>query len=157
LQQLPDDELVDFFARAKPGDASEILVVFLEIDEARVIATLADINRRKATELIKAASVEAVMAELPEAAEAIAREAAGLKWTGAEPLERFIGGYGRKYRNGHVCWAAGFGVFATVGVIDDYCAARGFGFGAPILPPRAVMSSPFGVEGIRQDFLRGAV
>ncbi len=80
LRQLNHDELVDFFIRAQPGEVSEILDVFFYADLATLTTALADINRRKATELIRASSEDfhAVLKDLPEAAEAIAREAARL-------------------------------------------------------------------------------
>src|ERR1700722_5306680 len=59
LQQLSHDELVDFFARAKPEDVGEIINVFRDIEGARIVATLGDISRRKATELLKAVGANA--------------------------------------------------------------------------------------------------
>ena len=85
LQQLPPDELVDFFARAPSANVSEILEAFLVADKAKVVAALGDINRQKATELLKAVDVHGPLVALPEAAQEIARKAADLKWSDAAP------------------------------------------------------------------------
>ena len=88
LQQLTHDDLVDFFARATPESVAEIFAAFLEADEAKVIASLADINPRKANELIATLpKAQAFLVALPKAAEAIARKAASLRWTDGAPLE----------------------------------------------------------------------
>ena len=123
LQQLPHDELVNFFVRAQAGDLPEILDVFAGTDLHKVVTVLGDLNRRKATELISALNNEhlaALLGGIPEAAEMITRKAGRLKWTAAEPLEEFAEGYARKYYNGHVCWAPSVGATTTTNAIDDY-------------------------------------
>jgi hypothetical protein len=157
LQQLPHDELVDFFARATLSDLSEIFPTFLESDKARVIETLADINERKAAKLIGTCCVEAVLVALPEAAKAIARKAVGLRWTDAGPMECFGEGYARRYKNGRIFWEGRAGMHVTVGVIDDYSTASGRGWGVPIGDEETAPGSPFGTEGIRQGFQVGTV
>ena len=157
LQQLPHDELVDFFARATLNDLSEIFPTFLESDKARVIETLADINERKAAELIDTCCVEAVLVALPEAAKAIARKAVGLRWTDAGPTERFGEGYARRYKNGRIFWEGRAGVHVTVGVMDDYSIASGPRWGVPIGDEETAPGSPFGTEGIQQGFQVGTV
>jgi hypothetical protein len=155
LQQLPHDELVNFFARATLSDLSEIFPTFLESDKASVIATLADINERKAAKLIDTCCVEAVLVALPEAAKAIARKAVILKWTDAGPLERFSEGYARRYKNGRIFWDDRAGVHVTVGVIDDYATASGPKWGVPIGDEEPVRKSPYDTLGIRQEFQVG--
>ena len=157
LQQLPHDELVNVFARATLSDLSEIFPTFLRSDKARVIATLADINERKAAKLIDTCCVDAVLVALPEAAKAIALKAADLKWTDAESLERFGEGYARRYKNGRIFWDGRAGVHVTVGVIDDYATASGPECGVPIGDEEPASYSPFGTEGIRQGFQIGTV
>jgi uncharacterized protein with LGFP repeats len=162
LRQLTHDELVDFFARAKPEDVSEILGVFAEVDLRRLKATLGDINRRKTSALIDAVDPDdyhAGLDELPGAAEAINRRAATLGWADAQPLESFPGGYTRKYKDGHIFWSADFGTRTTVGAIDDYISDRGYEIapGFPAGDQEIAAPSPFGTEGIRQDFSRGMV
>jgi hypothetical protein len=157
LQQLPHDELVDFFARATLSDLSEIFPAFLESDKARVIATLAEINERKASKLIDTCCVEAALVALPEAAKAISRKAVSLKWTDAGPLERFSKGYVRGYKNGHIFWDDRAGVHLTVGAIDEYSTSSGPIWGVPIGDQETAPGSPFGTEGIRQGFQVGTV
>jgi hypothetical protein len=127
LQQLTHEELVDFFARAKPEDVSEILTVFYEFDRDAVVTILGDINRLKATELIDAVCGDA-LTDLPEAAQQIARKAASLGWTHAGPLIALSGmtklQYVRRYKNGpmhaRVFWSDRFGASVTVAALDDY-------------------------------------
>jgi hypothetical protein len=165
LQQLSHDELVDFFAKASQGDVSEILDVFLEADDAKVVAILGDINRRKATELLKGVNWGNYRIALPEAAEAIARKAAGLKWTDAEPLELVhqrmklarYDAYARRYKNGRVFWIEGVGTYATLGVMDDYFRERSSSWRLPFGDQETALTSPFGTEGIRQKSSRGMV
>jgi uncharacterized protein with LGFP repeats len=157
LQQLPHDELVDFFARATLNDLSEIFPTFLESDRARVIETLADINERRAAKLIDTCCVEAVLVALPEAAKAIARKAVSLRWTDAGPMESFGEGYARRYKNGRIFWDGRAGVHVTVGAIDDYSTASGPEWGVPIGDQQTALDSPFGTEGIQQGFQVGTV
>lgn len=157
LQRVSHDELVDFFARAKPGDVSEILRVLLRADDRRLLATLGDINRRKVTELFKAIGIPVSRQALPEAAEAIAREAALLRWTHPEPLSFPNGGYARKYKNGHVFWTRGHGVVTTAGVIDKYFMTMSPFLECAISGQETAASSPYGTQGIRQDFSLGTV
>jgi hypothetical protein len=157
LQQLPHDELVDFFARATLNDLSEIFPTFLESDKARVIETLADINERKAAKLIDTCCVDAVLVALPEAAKAIARKAVRLRWTDAGPMERFGEGYARRYKNGRIFWEGRAGVHVTVGVMDEYSTASGPRWGVPIGDEETALGSPFGTEGIQQEFQVGTV
>lgn len=116
LQQLSHDELVDLFARASPRDMARILKLMLEVDEALAVAALADLNLRKATELIRSLDgVDPWLVSLPEAAEAISRRAAELGWGHAigtvehvsEPtgLHAFV----RRYEDGSIYWFWDFG------------------------------------------------
>ena len=159
LQQLPHDELVDFFARAKLEDVSEILEVFLEIDIAKVIAALGDINSRKATELISKISEgdKDPLNVLPEAALEIARKAVNLGWNDAGPLKHFISTYYRKYADGHVHWSGESGVRSTTGVIDDYFTANSLQCVGATGDEGRASSSPDGTNGTRQQFRYGTV
>jgi hypothetical protein len=157
LQELEHRELVKFFARAEPGDVSEIIAVFLEADEAKVVAVLADVNRRQATELLRTVPVDETLAALPDAEPEIARKAASLKWTDAGPLERLQAAYFRKYKQGHVFWVPRMGVHVTTGVMDDYFMTGPPDRGYPVGDQESAPSSPFGTEGVRQWFIMGAV
>jgi hypothetical protein len=157
LLRLTHDERVDYFAKASPGDVSELLGVFFEVDEAKSIATLGDINRRKAAELIENCFYEDVLKPLPEAAYRISRKAVGLRWTDAGPLESFGEKYARRYKNGRIFSDDRAGVHVTIGVIDDYATASGPRWGGPIGDEEPAPSSPFGTEGIRQGFQIGTV
>jgi hypothetical protein len=156
LQQLPHDELVDFFARASPDDVVEILGVFSRDDLAKLVTTLADLNRRKATELIRAIGTSRID-RLPEAAQAIARKAASLRWTDAGPLEHFDTGYARRYKNGRVFWSHEFGTRTTVGVMDEYCTAHDLTWGFPTDDQKTVRSSSSLTDAILQKFEFGIV
>jgi hypothetical protein len=160
LQQLSHDELVNFFARSKPGDVSEIIATFFDVDVTRLVTALADISRRKTTALITAAGIH-FLHDLPGAAEAIAREAARLRWTEAGPVDAyaFAGGYVRKYRGGRVFWSPSFGTWTTVGAIDDRITADGdyalWGF--PAGDQELALPSPFRSAGVWQRFQQGRV
>lgn len=160
LQQLSHDELVDFFARAKPEDVSEILGVFIGVDLRKVVAALGDINRRKATELIRAVLGESTdnwLNALPEATHEIARKATSMRWTDSEPLKVYFGVYARKYKNGHVIYFSEYGAWTTVGAIDGYYEEMPIRVGFPVGDQEAASSSPFGTQGIRQKFYAGTV
>jgi uncharacterized protein with LGFP repeats len=157
LQQLAHDELVDFFARARPRDVGEIIAVFLEVDEGKVIAALADICRPKATELIRTIDAAEILTALPEAAQEITRKAANLKWTDAGHLERLSTGYRRSYKAGHVFWSSKWGTRTTTGIMDEHYMTSDPGYGYPIGDQEAAASSPFSTEGIRQEFEVGTV
>lgn len=156
LQQLSDEELEDFFARASPPDIAEVLATFLEVDEAKVVATLAHVNHRHVRELIKAAPAAEFLVELPEAEQEITRRARALGWTAAGPLELVSGGYARKYNSGHVFWSSETGTRTTVGEIDDYWMSSGhYWWGVPVGDQEAAPSSPYGTEGYQQQFQAG--
>jgi uncharacterized protein with LGFP repeats len=159
LERKSHDELVDFFARAKPEDVSEILKVFFEVDLPKLVAALADISRRKATELISMVCEGDgdPLNVLPEAAEAIARKAVRFGWTDAGPLEFLTGGYARKYKGGHVHWSGESGVETTTGVIDDYWTANSRACVVATGDQKTAPSSPFGTDGIQQKFEYGTV
>jgi hypothetical protein len=164
LQQLTHDGLVDFFARAKPEDVSEILTVFYEFDRDAVVTILGDINRLKATELIDAVCGDA-LTDLPEAAQQIARKAASLGWTDAGPLIALSGmtklQYVRRYKNGpmraRVFWSDRFGVSVTVGALDDYWTEKLHTLGVANGDQEATPTLPYGTAGFRQRFDRGVV
>jgi hypothetical protein len=158
LQQLSHDELVNFFAKSKPSDVSEIVATFFDVDVTRLVTALADINRRKTTALITAVGIH-FLHDLPGAAEAIAREAARLRWTDAGPVDAYAGGYVRKYRDGRVFWSAVFGAQTTAGAIDDRITGDGdhIPWGFPAGDQELALISPFRSEGIRQRFQQGTV
>lgn len=159
LQQFTHDDLVDFFARVPSDDVTEILEVFLEADVSRVVGALGDISRRKAEELISIVSEGTgdPLNELPEAAQAIAREAARLRWAGAGPLQFFSKAYTRKYEYGHVHWSNESGTRTTTGVIDDYYAANDRECVGATGDQESESFSPFGTGGIRQKFVYGTI
>lgn len=68
LRSLSRDEVVDFFAGAEPEDVRATLAAFVDLDEDRVVATLGDIDRPKAAELIGTVYLGAGLTGLPGAA-----------------------------------------------------------------------------------------
>jgi hypothetical protein len=172
LQRLSHEDLVDLFARASPDDATDVLAAFLEADEDAVVGILGDISRRKATTLMEPLlkdfhqllSRDAVMAgihpdelaALPEVAEAIAREAASLRFTHAGVLECLEFGYSRRYSEGRLFWQDASGVLATSGVIETYRTDREW-LGFPVGNEEDAPSSPYGTGGVCQAFDGGKV
>ena len=160
LRQVSHDELVDFFAGAKPGDVSEILEVFSEADLPKLVAILGDISRRRAAELIGAIDSNKFptgLDDVPVASEEITSKAVSLGWTDAGPLEKCMEGYARKCNNGHVLWSRSSGVVATTGSIDDYYWTTGDDCGFPIKDQETSPKSPYGTPGVRQEFQAGMV
>lgn len=157
LQQLPYDELVDFFARAKPGDVSEILGALLEVDVGKLAVVLADISRRKATELMEHTNLPKAYKVLPEASEAIAREAARLRWTGAGAMHVWdsLCRFAREYDDGHIFWSVESGFEITAGSIDKWLRERYVMFATGY--QEYSLTSRSGENGIRQVFLGGTV
>lgn len=158
LQQASHDELVDFFADVSADDVSEILDVFLEVDGTKIVAALGDIDYRQAGALIRIGHilVKRDLAGLPDAAEAIDREAARLGWANTEPLEAIWHWYVRRYKYGRIFWTKEFGVAVTSGVVDE-CLTSGFGWGCPEGDQEEALTSPSGTKGIRQAFLNSMV
>jgi hypothetical protein len=157
LQQLPHDELVDFFARAKPGDVSEILGALHEVDVGKFAVVLADISRRKATELMEHSSLPQAYKVLPEASEAIAREAARLRWTGAGAMHVWdsLCRFAREYNDGHIFWSQESGFEITTGSIDKWLRKRYVMFATGY--QEYSLTSRSGESGIRQVFQGGTV
>lgn len=161
LQELSHDELVDFLAKATPGDVSEILWAFSEIDPARLVAALGDISRDRAAEYVRFFSVDSTRAlaafnELPEAADAIARKAATLGWAHPDPLEAFEEGYVRRHGKGRIFWSRSR-ITITTGAIDDCWTKIGSDSGFPVEDQKVAPSSPYGTTGVWQKFKIGAV
>jgi hypothetical protein len=153
LQRTSHDEVVDFFATARLDDVADLLAAFLETDVARLVAVLADINRRQAAELITPlVATAAWLAELPEAAEAIGRRGSALRWVRAGALEHFSEGYVRRYSDGRIFWSDGHGVKAVRGEIESYHETMSERLGFPTGDQETAPSSPFGTDGIRQSF-----
>jgi hypothetical protein len=172
LQPLSYDDLVDFFVTAEPADVAEMLTAFLETDEAKVVAVLGYINRRKATKLIESPLANAAwLAKLPEAGEAIARKAASQKWgheKGTGRLERAArspqgsDGYFRQYTQGRVYWCL-HGSTSNICAVDEAIAEihlakgdTGGELGFPKDEERA-WKSPLGTAGTWQPFQGGYI
>jgi hypothetical protein len=129
LQRLSHDELLDFFAKAETSQVSEIVDVLREVDLARLTVVLADINRRKATELIESSNLDSrLFRSLPKASEAISRKAASLRWTGAGQIYFWPDGFMRRYDNGCVSTSEKFGTWTTEGAISQYALAHSCGY-----------------------------
>ena len=77
--------------------------------------------------------------------------------THPEPLSFPNGGYARKYKNGHFFWTRGHGVVTTAGVIDKYFMTMSPFLECAISGQETAASSPYGTQGIRQDFSLGTV
>jgi hypothetical protein len=158
LQELEHRDLVDFFAGAEPEDVSQILEIFYNAEEARVLTILADINRRKATELVSLISEgdRDPLNGLPQAAQEIDRKAASLRWTDPREMESLGRGYARRYKGGRVSWSDDFGVRTSTGLIDGYLIGAS-GCGVAIGDQESAPTSPYGTDGIRQRFQSGTV
>jgi len=161
LEGMPHDDLVDLFAKATSGDVAEALKTLLEADESKVVAVLADINPRKATELIASVAVSASWLEaLSGAAEEIARKAVELKWVyqgSAGHLERYYAGYARRYKNGRIYWHSNYGAHRVSEMIDAYLKTAYSRLGFPVSDEEAAPPSPYGTSGTRQSFATGIV
>jgi len=114
LRGLSHDDAVDLFAKASSEDLTEKLRELLLADEPRAVASLADLNPRKAAELITPHEDDfSWLTDLPGAAEAIARRAVQLKWhhdAGTSLLEHaeqseLTDGYFRQYEQGRIYWS----------------------------------------------------
>jgi hypothetical protein len=157
LKSLSHDELVDFLLKASRDDVCyEYFEEFLYVELTKLMTALADISRRKATELISAVGTN-LIDQLPEAAEAISDEASRLGLGDhVGPLDRYGAGYARKYKNGQIFWSVELGMRTTVGEIDD-CMQDGLQWGFPNGDQETTQPSRFGTEGIRQSFEKGTV
>lgn len=163
LLQMSHDEIVDLFARVtSPGDAAEVIKALAAADETKLVSVLADLNLRKAAELITPVEAEVPwLKSLPVAAAAIASRAAEIKWAYARETDRLqrvrSRGYARRYPKGRIYWTENNGAQDVVdeigGQFDDIIAAAGF--------PTAAVSpatwSPFSTGGVYQVFEAGAV
>lgn len=169
LQLLSHDELVDLFAAASPGDLTEITRGLLRADEPRSVSILADLNPRKAAELIQSLAADFPwLVDLPRAAEAIISHAMALNWvddprTGrlerASQSPNGTNGYVRAYEQGIIYWTER-GACALSGEIAEYHTAGGGtagNLGFPLLAIAALAVSPQKTEGKAQGFEGGTV
>jgi hypothetical protein len=161
LHELSHDELVDFLATASPGDVSEILGAFSEIDLAGLVAALGDISHHRAAEFLRPFRVDsahplAVFNDLPEAAAAIDRKAANLGWAHPDPLAAFEDGYVRRHSRGRIFWSLSR-IIITTGTIDECWTKSGSDCGFPVEDQKVAPSSPYGTAGVWQKFKVGAV
>jgi hypothetical protein len=167
IQERPHGEVAGFFARAVAEDVAEIFSAFLEVDEAAVVAALADINRNKVTALIgPCADDYPRLTDLPGAAEAIARSAAELKWghqpgTGmlqlAAQSPQGTDGYFRQYSQGCIFWSNNGGrAYAVRGPIAECHLASG-GTGGELGFPKddGIIWHSGRVDGRGQEFEGG--
>lgn len=151
-------------ASVPPGDVIDVL----KADEALTVALLADLNPRKAKELIGLLQGDwPWLAALPEAAEAITRRAAELKWDhdeGAGVLEHVggttedFGGYAQRYLKGWVCFSDSKTHAISNAIADFY--ADNDGPRGPLRFPvgeEEPDESSFGTTGAVQEFDEGGV
>lgn len=171
IRKLAHDEAVDVFARASPSDMAEILLTLMQSDSGIGVAILADINPRKATQLIEPLATNVPwLVDVPEAAAAINRYAAsrGLVSTHREEslwAAKTVAGtdvYSRTYEQALVSWTKRWGVRAVSGRILDYHNGPGREqgmslFGCPIADEEIVESSPSGAAGTGQAFEGGLI
>jgi len=170
IRQLPHDDAVDLFATASPEDLTVKLRVLLQADERGAVSILADLNQRRAAELISPIESEFPwLADLSLAAEAIAQHAVNLKWdpeAGKASLERAeqssgsTGGYFRQYHQGRIYWSGSEGdICAIRGLIAEFHMAAG-GTGGELGFPLAEEEherSVLGTEGATQAFEGGYI
>lgn len=162
LLKLTHDELVDFFAAVKPEGMSEIIEIFLYNERLKLIAALGDISRHKAAELIATIDASELLRALPDLAHEISREASSRRLANVGHIEpaQFPKGivalaYFRRYENGRV-WSSRLGTHVTSGLVDQ-CSAANFYLGVPVSDLKPAKSSPFGTNGLYQEFERGTV
>ncbi|HUN30753.1 MAG TPA: hypothetical protein VMU95_01935 [Trebonia sp.] len=170
LRGMPHNDAVDLLARAAPADVAEMLKVFLDADESRAIAILADINPRRSVPLIEPLAAEiAWLPSLPVAAVAIGRRTRELKWNprpDAGYVQRVIQpavstmGFFVEYEEGRIYWSPGAGARSISGEIatyymDDEEIARELGF--PVEDEAPAPVSPLGTSGSCQRFEGGLV
>jgi LGFP repeat len=139
IRQLTHDEAVDLFAHTRPDDLADKLTVLLRTDESKVLQILADLNPSQAAKLISLLTGDFPwVADLPEAAQAIAQLAIELRWDrtpGVNGIERApqspdgTDGFFQQFQQGHVYWSdQGDEAYAVSGAIAKvYLAAGGTG------------------------------
>lgn len=111
IRQMPYEDVVDLFANALPGDVAEVLQALLAVDEALMVAVLAEFRPNRVMELIASvpATYSSWLSSLPIAAAAIEIRASMIGWDrdgNAGRLERHEAMYSRKYERGSICWSA---------------------------------------------------
>ena len=129
LRAVPHNEVVDFFARVSSQDVAEVLKALRRVDDAKVVAVLADINPRKAAEIISLHAPD--LAGLPIAAEAIEERAIGLQWRGhgdVGHLERDRQMYCRKYEKGAIYWSVEQGAHAIGRAFMECYTSADYGY-----------------------------
>lgn len=170
IRQLPHDDAVDLFAKALPDDLADKLKVLLHTDESKVVAILADLNPSKAAELISPLTDDfGWLADLPEAAAAIAQHAVELRWqhdAGTDGLERaaqspeVTDGYFQQYTQGGIYWSDdGNEIYAVPApIFEAHLTAGGTGgeLGFPDSEVAEAESGP-GTSGIAQSFEGGYI
>jgi serine/threonine-protein kinase len=168
VRRMRHDDAVVLLASAPPQDVTDVLKVMLEVDAAMTVSLLADINPRKAAELIVPLSADAPwLASLPTAARAIARHAVHVEWDqewegGLERAAQSASGtegYFRKNANGLICWSEPGGACAIGSAVAKYYVTLGGTSGALGFPlsAEAPAVSLLGTNGAVQAFERGFI
>lgn len=178
IRDTSHNDAVDVFAGTPQKDLTEVLRVLLRADESKAVAILADVNPRKAAELIGPHEEDFPwLACLPAAAKAIAEHGVILEWhrdLGAGRLERAVQslfgttGYFRRFEQGRIYWNGKNGeTYAVCGLVAKFhletSGTRGE-LGFPVAPAETgngitqqrfeagvVYSSAAGTFGVRAE------
>jgi hypothetical protein len=166
IRRMPHARAVDVLAKASPQDVTDALKVLLAVDEEKAVAVLADVSPGKAAELIEPLVQQAPWLEpLPEAAVATASHATKLKWgrQGKIGLLEHLSssdteGYMRDCASGAVFWTSAYGVQSVTGSMDKLHKTESLDcLGFPISPQGRAEKSPYGTEGIFQEFEQATI
>ena len=177
LMALNPEEGAELIARLTPDDVARLLLkvpvsvareameALIAEDKGLAVALLGHVRRSKARELIAAmTSLDALLKQLPEAADAIDTCHSGLrnllgKKVGllalASPSRRSTQGYYQSFQKGQIHWSAKGGAQATTGPIAQCHIGRGGSgskLGFPLTPAMDAQQSPFKTDGKLQRF-----
>lgn len=166
LLRASRDDIAAVFGKSSPNDMAEILKDLLREDESKAIAALAELNQRKARDLIETVEPEFPwLADLPEAAHEITTRAKALE-LGDEigELTRVPvslagrNGYSRAHKKGIIYWDAGNAYAVSEEIADYYTNVDGpcGAFGFPTGNATRVKSSG-GARGTMQNFQAGTI
>jgi hypothetical protein len=179
LRRIPYENLVNLFAdpRASSDDVARILRTWLETDEAKPVAILADLREARAQELLRPLVWQAPwLARLPEAANATNRFAAKRSWKVTQPLrpvftniihasidsdkthveEKRFDGYVLRCDIGSVFWREDGSIISVSGPIGAWLAKFEKPFGFPLSAQQSA-PGPAAESRVFQEFTAGVV
>lgn len=161
IRRLPHARAVDVLAKASPQDVTDALKALLAVDEKKAVAVLADVRPAQAADLIGPLVEQAPwLGPLPEAAVATASHATNLGWGRMGEIGLLVHlssfateGYMRDCGRRAVFWTPAYGVQSVTGAIDELHRIDPIDYsGFPISPQGRAEKSPYGTEGVFQEF-----